>query len=169
MKPILRHDSKHWIVTTNARSNFFIILFGVAYLVESRCGSKHRSSKPNCILLHVVCHDLHINRFWLPSTTTQFPTSFQPGVCSSSPISLRASSEIPERGWPSREDNVLIEQTSDISRSILNHFIYTFWDRLSKDWSSEADEKKFQVPRISHIQHQWESLSLRQHWFHYTV
>lgn len=38
---ILRHDSKHWIVTTNARSNFFIILFGVAYLVELRLKIKH--------------------------------------------------------------------------------------------------------------------------------
>ena len=61
MKPILRHDSKHWIVTTNARSNFFIILFGVAYLVELRCGSQHRSSKPNYISLHVKCNDLYIN------------------------------------------------------------------------------------------------------------
>ena len=40
MKPILRHDSKHWIVTTNARSNFFVILFGVAYLVELRLQMK---------------------------------------------------------------------------------------------------------------------------------
>jgi hypothetical protein len=74
MKSIICHDSEHWVVMTNGRSNFFIILFGVAFLVELRYGRQHGFSKPNCISLHTVCNNLYINRFWLQSTATQFLT-----------------------------------------------------------------------------------------------
>jgi len=49
----------HWIVMTNAMSNLFTILFGVAYLVELRCGTS--TDPPKQTAHHCMCNNLYIN------------------------------------------------------------------------------------------------------------
>ena len=59
------HCAKYWIMSTNGWTIFVILRFCVAHLIEFRRWSKHTSSKPYGISLHLMWNHLNINWFRL--------------------------------------------------------------------------------------------------------
>lgn len=104
----LSHRTKYWVVSADARPLLLVFCFRVAYLVEVGGWCKHRATKPDSIPLHLMSYDIHINGFWLNTTTTELLSDTQSCINNSLYVSLQAAIEVLKHSRPTRQNNILI-------------------------------------------------------------
>merc|ERR1711862_151396 len=88
------NSSENRVVSANTWTKFFVLLFGVTNVVEFRSRSKHTSTKPNCITLHVMSNNIDFKSLSLNSSTTELFTNFDTVINSTLNISLKTATEI---------------------------------------------------------------------------
>jgi len=103
-------------MATDARSKFFVLLFGVANAVEFVQSGENAASEPHSIALKIVRDDIHFNGLGFDTSLTQFFTSFNTLVDHSFHVSLDAFVDAFEQSGTSRKDNILVEPTTNIDR-----------------------------------------------------
>ena len=110
-------------MSANARTMFVVLLLSVANIVELRSGSKHTTTEPHSVTLHVMGDDSHLKSLSLDASTAQLLTDLNTLVDSALDVTLKATTKVTEHGRSARKDNVLVQRTTSIDRTALNGII----------------------------------------------
>ena len=105
-----------------------VLLLGVADIVELRSRSKHASTEPHSITLHVMGDNSNLEGLGLEVTTAQLLADLNALVNSALDVTLKSSAKVTEHSRTTRKDNVLVQRTTGIDGAVLDGLI----DNLGK-------------------------------------
>eukprot|EP00116_Pleurobrachia_bachei_P009545 sb/3469807/ len=107
LQNILHNPPKYSVMSADTRTILVILRLGVAYLIKLGCRCEETPTKPNCIPLHVVRHNIRLNGLGFQLSPAQPLTLLQSEVHPLLDVSAQLLVEIFEHGRPPGEDDIL--------------------------------------------------------------
>ena len=120
---LLRNSAKDRVISADSRTDFVVLLLGVASSVELWCRGEHRATEPHGVPLHVVRDDAHIDLGGLDAALGELDGGRAAGVDKALDITLETTAKVLVEGGTARKDDVLVEATAGIDGAGLDGLV----------------------------------------------
>lgn len=115
--------SEDRVVAADGGTDLVVLLLSVADGVELGGRSEHGASEPNGVTLHSVGDDLDLNGGGLQAATRELLRALNALLDGALQVALNTATEVLEHGGSSRENNVLVETTTNVDGAVLDDVV----------------------------------------------